>query len=196
MDLHTQITMPIEAFLSATGLGRSKLYELIGDGDIASVLLGKRRLIVVRSYLELLDRKRAEQAAGIGRRRSPNPRARARTDEKRVAKNPRPAGWGPDRAGLRDCLAAESRPFLSQNPYLAQAARRLRRQRAVEALHALGGRATFEFVDEIIRHHPDIADDIDRRLSAYAGIDPGVLRQAGGDRFAPGPTRLVDGWRA
>src|SRR5260370_30668258 len=39
------------------------------------------------------------------------------------SKTPRPAGWFPDGAGLRDCLAAESRPSLSRKPVRTQAAR-------------------------------------------------------------------------
>jgi ProP effector len=40
-------------------------------------------------------------------------------------KIPRPAGWGPDRAGLDDCVTAESRPPVIQNGCQAQARPRL-----------------------------------------------------------------------
>jgi hypothetical protein len=68
---------------------------------------------------------------------------------------------------------------------------RLRRQRHVEALHALGPRVVFEFIDELTRHHRLPAEDLDRRLKRYAGLAPAVLRAVGGDRFPPRPLRVV-----
>jgi excisionase family DNA binding protein len=38
-----------------TGLGRTKLYELIGDGHLATTTVGRRRLVIVRSLLSLLQ---------------------------------------------------------------------------------------------------------------------------------------------
>ena len=38
-----------------TGLGRTKLYELIGAGHLATTTVGRRRLVVVRSLLSLLE---------------------------------------------------------------------------------------------------------------------------------------------
>jgi len=38
-----------------TGLGRTKLYELIGDGHLATTTVGRRRLVLVRSLLSLLQ---------------------------------------------------------------------------------------------------------------------------------------------
>jgi hypothetical protein len=56
------ITMPVPQFLAAAGISRTVLYELIGAGEIESVKIGNRRLIVVQSYLALLDRLRAAEA--------------------------------------------------------------------------------------------------------------------------------------
>lgn len=39
----------------ATGFGRTKLYELIGAGHMVTTTIGRRRLVVVRSLLALLD---------------------------------------------------------------------------------------------------------------------------------------------
>jgi hypothetical protein len=39
---------------AATGLGRTKLYELMGVGLIASSTIGRRRLVQVPSLLKLL----------------------------------------------------------------------------------------------------------------------------------------------
>jgi excisionase family DNA binding protein len=38
-----------------TGLGRTKLYELIGEGHLATTTVGRRRLVLVRSLLSLLE---------------------------------------------------------------------------------------------------------------------------------------------
>jgi len=40
------------------GIGRSKLYELIGAGELETVKLGKSRLIVTRSIHDLIVRNR------------------------------------------------------------------------------------------------------------------------------------------
>ena len=103
----------------------------------------------------------------------------------------RPAGWGPNRAGLNDLrVAAESEAFLHQNSLQAQAQQRLRRQHLARQLHGLGARVLFELVDELDRVH-GLGDDLDRRLERYAGADPEVLRALGGDRFPAPPMRLV-----
>src|SRR5205823_5976473 len=61
--------------------------------------------------------------------------------------------------------------------------RRLFRQRAVSRIHMLGAWAMFEFVDELIRYHPDLEDEIDRRIDRYADLDPALLWVLGGDKF-------------
>lgn len=73
---------------------------------------------------------------------------------------------------------------------------RLRRQRLVERVHRLGPRVLFEFLDELGRHHPALADDIDQRLERYAArLTPGLLRATGGDRFAASLIREIGGGR-
>ena len=37
------------------GLGRSKVYELIGDGELRTVSIGRRRLVLVDSVKALVD---------------------------------------------------------------------------------------------------------------------------------------------
>jgi excisionase family DNA binding protein len=44
----------------AIGLGRTKLYELISEGRVETTMIGRRRLVLVRSLLALVD----ENAAG------------------------------------------------------------------------------------------------------------------------------------
>src|SRR5437868_15546582 len=102
----------------------------------------------------------------------------------------RPAGWGPNRAGLDDLrVAAESEASLIQNPSHAQAQRRLRRQRHVQQVHRLGARVFFEFVDELDRVH-GLGDDLDQRLEAFAALDPGLLAAIDADRFPAATLRL------
>jgi hypothetical protein len=101
---------------------------------------------------------------------------------------------GADRAGLDDCVTAESRPSLSQNGAARQAAeRRLRRQRLVEPVNRLGPRVLFELLDELVRVYPEIGADIDRRLGRFAALDPEVLRAVDGGTFPPLPIRLAAG---
>jgi excisionase family DNA binding protein len=49
-----RFTCTINEACEVTGLGRTKLYELIGDGHLATTTVGRRRLVVVRSLLSLL----------------------------------------------------------------------------------------------------------------------------------------------
>jgi excisionase family DNA binding protein len=51
-------TAPVGEFCRLSGIGRSRVYELIADGSIESFTLGKRRLIVVDSYRKLIERQR------------------------------------------------------------------------------------------------------------------------------------------
>jgi len=50
-----RISCTIDEAREATGLGRTKLYELIGSGQLITTAIGRRRLVVVRSLLALLD---------------------------------------------------------------------------------------------------------------------------------------------
>jgi excisionase family DNA binding protein len=52
-----RFTCTISEACQLTGLGRTKLYELIGDGHLATTNVGRRRLVVVRSLLSLLEAK-------------------------------------------------------------------------------------------------------------------------------------------
>jgi excisionase family DNA binding protein len=52
-----RVTCTINEACEVTGLGRTKLYELIGDGHLATATVGRRRLVVVRSLLSLLEPK-------------------------------------------------------------------------------------------------------------------------------------------
>ena len=49
-----RLTCTIAQACEATGLGRTKLYELIGHGQITTTTIGRRRLVLVRSLLSLI----------------------------------------------------------------------------------------------------------------------------------------------
>lgn len=76
---------------------------------------------------------------------------------------------------------------------MSAADRTLCRQRQVEAIHRLGARVVFEFVDEIARRHSEIADDLDARLARYANVNPGLLEMVGGNRLIACPVWALGG---
>ncbi|MDA9393106.1 hypothetical protein WN73_21585 [Bradyrhizobium sp. CCBAU 45394] len=49
-----RLTCTIDEACQATGLGRTKLYELIGTGQLDTRTVGRRRLVLVRSLHSLL----------------------------------------------------------------------------------------------------------------------------------------------
>ncbi len=49
-----RLTCSIAEACDATGLGRTKLYELIGRGTVATSTVGRRRLILVQSLRALV----------------------------------------------------------------------------------------------------------------------------------------------
>jgi excisionase family DNA binding protein len=50
-----RLSCTVDEACAVTGLGRTKLYELIGSGQLITTTIGRRRLIIVRSLLELVD---------------------------------------------------------------------------------------------------------------------------------------------
>jgi excisionase family DNA binding protein len=50
-----RLTCTIAEACEVTGLGRTKLYELIGDGQIRTTAIGRRRLVLVQSLLSLIE---------------------------------------------------------------------------------------------------------------------------------------------
>jgi len=70
------ITAPVAEFCRLAGLGRTKVYEMLGDGTLASITIGKRRLVVLDSYRKLIERQgfstpANQPAAAPPRRRDP-----------------------------------------------------------------------------------------------------------------------------
>ena len=56
--LDNLITATIGNFCEISDIGRSKVYELLDAGDLDSIKIGKRRLIVLDSYRRLIERQR------------------------------------------------------------------------------------------------------------------------------------------
>lgn len=66
MDMHEQnpleparLTVRIPTAMEMLGIGRSKLYELIGSGEIETIKIGKATLVVVQSLHGFVGRQRA-----------------------------------------------------------------------------------------------------------------------------------------
>jgi len=64
------ITATIPEFRRISGISRSRIYELLDAGELESVHVGSRRLIVVRSYLDLIQRLQGAQASAASPRRN------------------------------------------------------------------------------------------------------------------------------
>jgi excisionase family DNA binding protein len=58
MAIEGIITATIPEFRRLTGISRSRIYELLDAGEIESVHIGARRLIIVESYRRLIERQR------------------------------------------------------------------------------------------------------------------------------------------
>ena len=58
-----KISASISEFCALSGLGRTKVYELLGNGSIDSFYCGKRRLIILDSYHRFVERQRAAAPA-------------------------------------------------------------------------------------------------------------------------------------
>src|ERR1700730_13331188 len=67
------ITAPISEFKRLSGISRSRIYELLSSGELASVYIGARRFIIIQSYLDFIGRQ------GTGVRKWPRPRLRRRS---------------------------------------------------------------------------------------------------------------------
>ena len=51
-----RLSCTIDEACEATGLGRTKLYELMATGQLLTTTVGRRRLVMVRSLFALLDK--------------------------------------------------------------------------------------------------------------------------------------------
>jgi excisionase family DNA binding protein len=74
------ISASINEFCVLSGLGRTKVYELLDAGELRSIHVGKRRLVLIDSYRELIKRQEA-----AGQERSEGRPRRSNQDRFRVA---------------------------------------------------------------------------------------------------------------
>lgn len=59
---NAQLVSIVEA-AQRLGVGRSMIYELLGEGSLPSIRLGTRRLIPVKALDELIEKRMAEKSA-------------------------------------------------------------------------------------------------------------------------------------
>jgi hypothetical protein len=75
MDMATDttdiITATIPEFRRLSGISRSRIYELLDGGDLESVYIGARRLVLIDSYRRLIERQRASAASPVSPRPKP-----------------------------------------------------------------------------------------------------------------------------
>ncbi len=64
MDAEVELLSPAEA-ARRLSLGRTRFYELLGSGEIASVRVGKLRRIPTKALRAYVDRLMEEQCAGM-----------------------------------------------------------------------------------------------------------------------------------
>lgn len=69
-----RITVRVPRAAEMLGIGRTKLYELIADGEIDVVKLGRATLITMRSIEALIDRHKVSAANASTARRRGRPR--------------------------------------------------------------------------------------------------------------------------
>jgi hypothetical protein len=76
------ITVTIKRFLEISGLSNTTVYALLNRGELESVNVGRRRLIVMASYWKLLDRQRGAPAdKPLARPPIPGTRSTARASD-------------------------------------------------------------------------------------------------------------------
>ena len=62
LDPPDRITVTIAEFRRLSGIGRSRIYELLKTGELESIHIGSRRLILIDSSRRLLERGRQSVA--------------------------------------------------------------------------------------------------------------------------------------
>ena len=54
-QVNAPITTTVSGACAMIGIQKTKLYELIGSGAVESVLVGRRRLVKVKSLIQLVE---------------------------------------------------------------------------------------------------------------------------------------------
>jgi len=71
-DSHV-ITATISRFREISGISRSRIYEMLDAGELESVHVGARRLILIDSYQRLLAKLKAAEAEAGNRQHPADP---------------------------------------------------------------------------------------------------------------------------
>jgi predicted DNA-binding transcriptional regulator AlpA len=77
-----RLTVPVGEFVEISGIGRSTVYAMLRSNELRSVTIGKKRMVLVESYREILERAMGEQPTYAPGRR---PRGRPRKGVDAVA---------------------------------------------------------------------------------------------------------------
>jgi hypothetical protein len=75
------ISLPLPKFCLVSGLGHTTVREMIKDGRLETVRVGKRLLVVVDSYRRLIDKQRRE---GVPEDHSTDAAIKARREKRAV----------------------------------------------------------------------------------------------------------------
>ena len=59
-------TLSVNQFCESIGIGRTKAYELLAQGEIEAVRIGRRTLITVRSVEALIERSGRVRSEEVG----------------------------------------------------------------------------------------------------------------------------------
>src|SRR5262245_27296261 len=80
-----RITVTIPEFSEGTGNSESKTWQMIKNGLLETITNGRRRLIVIDSYLKLVEQRRSAQPVPLGKM----PRGRHRGEQTGAAHSER-----------------------------------------------------------------------------------------------------------
>jgi hypothetical protein len=75
LPVQDRLTVPLGEFLELSGIGRTCVYAMLRSGELLSITIGKKRMILVSSYKEVIERAMREQTTYTPGRR---PRGRPR----------------------------------------------------------------------------------------------------------------------
>ena len=66
MNSHApKMLLSVPDFMAAVSLGRTKVYELIGSGELETVTVGRRRMIPVQALEDWVNRLRGKNRAAL-----------------------------------------------------------------------------------------------------------------------------------
>jgi hypothetical protein len=57
------LTLPVNEFARVSGLGISTIWSMVRNGQLESVAIGRRRLVVIESYRRMIDEQREAPVA-------------------------------------------------------------------------------------------------------------------------------------